>query len=103
MEEVSRVIGERGPFGFTVRAQGGATRFRGAEMVKCLLDHDATFVYDPVFCFVKEAAGSHHLKTDRSDLACNGKDDTDDYTPHLYYPYEAKYSEPNLDWEEECG
>lgn len=102
MEGVSRVIEECGPFEFTARAQGGAARFRGAEMVKCLLDYDATFAYDPVSCFVKEAAGSHHLKIDRSDSTCNPKDDTDDYAPHLHHSYEAKYSEPNLDWEEEC-
>ena len=34
------------------------------------------------------------MKIDRSDLTCNPKDDTDDYTPHLHHSYEAKYSEP---------
>ena len=54
VEKVSRVIEEWGPFEFTARALGYAARFRGAEMVKCLLDHGATFAYDPVPAFVKK-------------------------------------------------
>ncbi len=55
----------------------------------------------PISCFVKEAASSHYLKIDRSDLTYNPKADSDDFAPHFNHSHEAKSSEPNPDWEEE--
>ena len=56
----------------------------------------------PVSCFVKESAVSHHLKLDRSDLSYNPKADMDaDFAPHFRSSYESKSFEPNPEWEEE--
>ena len=55
----------------------------------------------PVSCFVKESAVSHHLKIDRSDLTFNPKADTEDSAPHFKLSYENKSFEPNPEWEEE--
>ena len=55
-EEVTRVMNEHSPFEFTARALGYAARFRGAEMVKCLLAHGATFAYEAVPAFAKKYA-----------------------------------------------
>ena len=56
VEEVACVMDEHSPFEFTARALGYAARFRGAEMVRCLLDHGATFAYEPNPAFVKKYA-----------------------------------------------
>ena len=53
-EDVARVFEEHAPFEFTARALGYAARFRGTELVKCLVEHGATFAYDPVPAFVKK-------------------------------------------------
>ena len=56
----------------------------------------------PVSCFVKESAVSHHLNIDRSDLSYNPKADMDaDFAPHFRSSYESKSFEPNPEWEEE--
>lgn len=55
----------------------------------------------PISCFVKESADSHCLKIDRSDLTYNPKADADDFAPYFHHSYQAKFSEPNPDWEEE--
>ena len=55
----------------------------------------------PVSCFVKESAVSHHLKLDRSDLTYNPKSDAEEFVPSFKNPYEAKTREPNPEWEEE--
>lgn len=55
-EDVARVFEEHAPFEFTARALGYAARFRGAELVKCLVAHGATFAYKPVPAFVKKYA-----------------------------------------------
>ena len=54
--ETARIMEEHAPFEFTARALGYAARFCGAEMVKCLLDHGATFAYEAVPAFVKKYA-----------------------------------------------
>lgn len=56
IDETVRIIEEHAPFEFTARALGYAARFCGAEMVKCLLDHGATFAYEAVPAFVKKYA-----------------------------------------------
>ena len=56
----------------------------------------------PVSCFVKESAVSHHLKLDRSDLTYNPKADVEDFAPSFKNSYEPKTREPNPEWEEEC-
>ena len=55
----------------------------------------------PVSCFVKESAVSHHLKLDRSDLAYNPKADAEDFAPSVKNSYEQKTREPNPEREEE--
>lgn len=55
----------------------------------------------PVSCFVKESAVSHHLKIDRSDLTYNPKADAEDFAPSFKNSYESKTREPNPEWEEE--
>jgi DNA helicase-2/ATP-dependent DNA helicase PcrA len=55
----------------------------------------------PVSCFVKESAVSHHLKLDRSDLTYNPKADVEDFAPSFKNSYEPKTREPNPEWEEE--
>lgn len=55
----------------------------------------------PVSCFVKESAVSHHLKLDRSDLTNNPKADVEDFAPSFKNSYEPKTREPNPEWEEE--
>ena len=56
VDETARIMEEYAPFEFTARALGYAARFRGAEMVRCLLDRGATFAYDAVPAFVKKYA-----------------------------------------------
>lgn len=56
VENTAHVIEEYGPFEFTARALGYAARFRGAEMVKCLIDGGATFTYESSAAFVKKYA-----------------------------------------------
>lgn len=55
----------------------------------------------PVSCFVKESAVSHHLKLDRSDLTYNPKANVEDFAPSFKSSYEPKTREPNPEWEEE--
>lgn len=55
----------------------------------------------PVSCFVKESAVSHHLKIDRIDLTYNPKADAEDFAPSFKNSYDAKTREPNPEWEEE--
>lgn len=56
----------------------------------------------PISCFVKESATSHHLKIDRSDLTYNPKANIDnDFAPHFKSSCESKTFEPNPEWEEE--
>ena len=55
----------------------------------------------PVSCFVKESAVSHHLKLDISDLTYNPKADVEDFAPSFKSAYETKTREPNPEWEEE--
>lgn len=54
VEELIRVLEEYAPFEFTARALGYAARFRGAETVRCLIDHGATFAYEISPAFVKK-------------------------------------------------
>ena len=56
VEETARIMEEHTPFEFTARALGYAARFRGVEMVKCLIEHGATFAYEAVPAFVKKYA-----------------------------------------------
>lgn len=56
VEEVACVMDEHSPFEFTARALGYAARFRGMEMVKCLIEHGATFAYEAVPAFAKKYA-----------------------------------------------
>lgn len=55
----------------------------------------------PVSCFVKESASSHHLKLDRSDLTYNPKSDDEDFVPSFKSSYESETRKPNSKWEEE--
>lgn len=55
----------------------------------------------PVSCFVKESAVSHHLKLDRNDLTYNPKADAEDFAPSFKNSYVTKTREPNPEWEEE--
>ena len=55
----------------------------------------------PVSCFVKESAVSHHLKLDRSDLTYNPKADVEDFAPSFKNSYELKTRGSNPEWEEE--
>ena len=55
----------------------------------------------PISCFVKESAVSHHLKIDRSDLTYNPKADTEDFAPSSYGEFESSKHESNPEWEEE--
>jgi len=55
----------------------------------------------PVSCFVKESAVSHHLKIDRSDLTYNPKADTEDFAPRSYSEAETSKRESNPEWEED--
>ena len=55
----------------------------------------------PVSCFVKESAVSHHLNLDRSDLIYNPKADAEDFAPSFKNSYEPKTHAPNPEWEEE--
>lgn len=56
VEETARIMAKYAPFEFTARALGYAARFRGAEMVKCLIEHGATFAYEAVPAFAKKYA-----------------------------------------------
>lgn len=55
----------------------------------------------PVSCFVRESAVSHHLKLDRSDLTYNPKADAEDFPQNHKNSYETKTRESHPDWEEE--
>lgn len=55
----------------------------------------------PVSCFVKESAVSHHLKIDRSDLTYNPKAEAEDFAPSFKNSYEPKTRDMNPEWEEE--
>lgn len=56
VENAAKIIAEYGPFEFTARALGYAARFRGSEMVKCLIDGGAVFTYESSAAFVKKYA-----------------------------------------------
>ncbi len=56
VENTAKIIAEYGPFEFTARALGYAARFRGPEMVKCLIDGGAVFTYEASAAFVKKYA-----------------------------------------------
>lgn len=56
VENTAKIIAEYGPFEFTARALGYAARFRGSEMVKCLIDGGAIFDYEYSAAFVKKYA-----------------------------------------------
>ena len=56
VENTAKIIAEYGPFEFTARALGYAARFRGSEMVKCLIDGGAIFTYESSAAFVKKYA-----------------------------------------------
>ena len=55
----------------------------------------------PISCFVKESADSHHLKIDRSDLVFVQKTEADDLTPHLKSSYETRSYDSDSEREEE--
>ena len=55
----------------------------------------------PVSRFVKEAAVSHHLKINKSDLTYDPKADAEDFASSFPHSYGAKTYEPNPKWEEE--
>ena len=55
----------------------------------------------PISCFVKESAVSHHLKLDRSDLTYTPKADAEGFVPSFKNSYEPKAHETNAEWEEE--
>lgn len=54
----------------------------------------------PVSCFVRESAVSHHLKIDRSDLTYNPKAGSEDFAPSFKRSYDTT-RESNPEWEEE--
>ncbi len=56
VENTAKIIAEYGPFEFTARALGYAARFRGPEMLKCLIDGGAVFTYEASAAFVKKYA-----------------------------------------------
>ena len=68
VESIENIWNEHAPFEFTARALGYAARFRGADMVQCLIDHGATFAYEASAAFTKKYATKRIISNNYS---CN--------------------------------